>query len=109
MVNGCLQLSLSLAQIKQLLTIYKLGTIISYAGITDGIENINYHVKTSIGNYVVTNFEHSLNLNKTKSRLSDQQASRQQFDKQAELTLDKDPDVLKYLLLKHRENSNFNQ
>lgn len=50
--------SLSLAQVKQLLAPYELGTIISYAGIADGIENTNYHVKTSTGNYVVTIFEH---------------------------------------------------
>ncbi|MCN4144251.1 MAG: hypothetical protein LC437_04015, partial [Thiohalomonas sp.] len=50
--------SLSLAQVKQLLAPYELDTTISYAGIADGIENTNYHVKTSIGNYVVTIFEH---------------------------------------------------
>ncbi|MCN4144866.1 MAG: phosphotransferase [Thiohalomonas sp.] len=43
------------------------------------------------------------------SRLSSQQTSRQQFNKEAKLTLDKDPNVLKCLLLKHRENSTFCQ
>lgn len=50
--------SLSLVQIKQLLERYKLGDIISYAGISDGIENSNYHLKSSTGHYVLTIFEH---------------------------------------------------
>ena len=50
--------SLSLTQIKQLLEPYELGNIISYTGISDGIENTNYYVKTSTANYVLTIFEH---------------------------------------------------
>ncbi|MCU7940392.1 MAG: homoserine kinase [gamma proteobacterium symbiont of Bathyaustriella thionipta] len=50
--------SLSLTQLKQLLTHYELGNIISFAGIADGIENTNYYVNTNTGNYVLTIFEH---------------------------------------------------
>ena len=50
--------SLSLSQLKQCLNQYELGEIIFYEGISDGIENTNYQVHTSTGNYVLTIFEH---------------------------------------------------
>ena len=50
--------ALSLTQIIQLSAPYELGNIISYAGISDGIENTNYHIKTSTADYVLTIFEH---------------------------------------------------
>lgn len=50
--------SLSLSQLKHLLGQYELGEIIHYDGISDGIENTNYHVETSKGHYILTIFEH---------------------------------------------------
>ncbi|MCK5649225.1 MAG: hypothetical protein KAI22_10125 [Gammaproteobacteria bacterium] len=48
---------LSLSQLKQLLNQYELGEIIRHEGISDGIENTNYRVRTTSGQYVLTIFE----------------------------------------------------
>lgn len=44
--------------LKKLLSEYHAGTLKSYAGIHDGIENTNYFVTTDQGEYVLTIFEH---------------------------------------------------
>jgi len=44
--------------IRQLLACYNSGSLISYAGIADGIENSNYHIETTTGHYILTIFEH---------------------------------------------------
>lgn len=49
--------SLSLSQLKQFLNQYELGEIIHYEGISDGIENTNYRIRTTNGQYVLTIFE----------------------------------------------------
>ncbi len=50
--------ALSPYQLKQLLSQYELGEFQYYEGISDGIENTNYHVQTTSGYYVLTIFEH---------------------------------------------------
>jgi len=50
--------SLEALQIRQLLTQYNTGSLISYSGIADGIENSNYHIETTTGHYILTIFEH---------------------------------------------------
>lgn len=49
---------LSDTQIRQLLKRHELGQLCHYSGITDGIENSNYQIETSTGNYILTIFEH---------------------------------------------------
>lgn len=49
--------SLSLPQLKQLLAQHDLGEILSYEGISDGIENTNYRIQTDAGRYILTIFE----------------------------------------------------
>ena len=44
-------------QIKDFLKLYNIGELVSFSGITEGIENSNFHLKTSNGNYVLTIFE----------------------------------------------------
>ena len=39
------------------LKLYDIGELISFSGITEGIENSNFHLKTSNGNYILTIFE----------------------------------------------------
>ena len=39
------------------LELYDIGKLISFSGITEGIENSNFHLKTSNGNYILTIFE----------------------------------------------------
>ena len=44
-------------QIIDFLKLYNIGELISFSGITEGIENSNFHLKTSNGNYILTIFE----------------------------------------------------
>ncbi len=39
------------------LKLYDIGELISFSGITEGIENSNFHLKTSNGNFILTIFE----------------------------------------------------
>ncbi len=50
--------ALSPSQLKQLLSAYNTGEVLHYAGISDGIENTNYHVQTSCGDSILTIYEH---------------------------------------------------
>jgi len=50
--------SLSPFQLKELLKPYQLGKITHYAGISDGIENSNYRLTTTNGEYILTIYEH---------------------------------------------------
>lgn len=50
--------SLSAQDVSDLLAHFSLGTMVSYKGITAGIENTNYFVITSDGEFVLTLFEH---------------------------------------------------
>ncbi len=43
--------------IADLLELYDIGELISFSGITEGIENSNFNLKTSNGNYILTIFE----------------------------------------------------
>ncbi len=44
-------------EIKDFLKEYNIGELISFSGITEGIENSNYHIKTTNGNFILTIFE----------------------------------------------------
>ncbi len=44
-------------QVKHFLKRYEIGDLISFSGITEGIENTNFYLKTSNGNYILTIFE----------------------------------------------------
>lgn len=48
---------ITLPQVKQLVDHYKLGTILAHEGISEGIENTNYRITTTIGQYILTIFE----------------------------------------------------
>ena len=45
-------------ELETFLTHFNLGTLVSYKGISAGIENTNYFVTTQTGEYVLTLFEH---------------------------------------------------
>ena len=49
-------------QVKNLLKRYEIGDLISFSGITEGIENTNFNLKTSFGNYILTIFEKRVNV-----------------------------------------------
>jgi homoserine kinase type II len=44
-------------QVIEFLKLYKIGTLISFHGITEGIENSNFYIETSKGKYILTIFE----------------------------------------------------
>lgn len=50
--------SLSHAQIESFISTYKLNSLVSYSGISAGIENTNYLLNTSQGDFVLTLYEH---------------------------------------------------
>ena len=43
--------NLNEVQIVDFLKLYDIGELISFSGITEGIENSNFHIKTSNGNF----------------------------------------------------------
>ena len=49
--------SLNNEQLSNFLERYKIGNLISFNGITEGIENSNFHLKTSNGYFILTIFE----------------------------------------------------
>ena len=49
-------------QVKHFLKRYEIGDLISLSGITEGIENTNFYLKTSNGNYILTIFEKRVEL-----------------------------------------------
>ena len=49
--------NLNEAQLKKFLKLYEIGKLISFSGIREGIENSNFHIKTSNGNFILTIFE----------------------------------------------------
>lgn len=49
--------NLNEGQIIDFLELYDIGDLISFSGITEGIENSNFHLKTSKGNFILTIFE----------------------------------------------------
>ncbi len=49
-------------QIKDFLKLYNIGELISFSGITEGIENSNFHLKTSNGSFILTIFEKRVNI-----------------------------------------------
>ena len=49
--------NLNESHIIDFLKLYDIGELISFSGITEGIENSNFHLKTSNGNYILTIFE----------------------------------------------------
>ena len=48
-------------QLSDFLKLYKIGKLISFTGITEGIENSNFHLKTSCGEFILTIFENRVN------------------------------------------------
>ena len=50
--------SVSVAEATDLLALYDVGRLVSITGITEGIENSNFFVSTTQGEYVLTVFEH---------------------------------------------------
>ena len=48
-------------EIKRILSLYDVGNLIDYKGITQGIENTNYFLKTSKEKYILTIFEKRVN------------------------------------------------
>ena len=49
--------NLNEVQLIDFLKLYDIGELISFSGITEGIENSNFHLKTSNGNFILTIFE----------------------------------------------------
>ena len=48
-------------QISDFLKLYKIGKLITFTGITEGIENSNFHLKTTSGEFILTIFEKRVN------------------------------------------------
>ena len=45
-------------QLEDLLSHYQIGELVDFNGIADGIENTNYHIITTNGQYILTIYEH---------------------------------------------------
>src|SRR5579862_990453 len=43
--------------LEQFLAQYDIGTVVAYRGIAEGVENSNYSLKTSTGDYILTLYE----------------------------------------------------
>ena len=54
--------NLNAGQVIDFLKLYDIGELISFYGITEGIENSNFHLKTSNGNFILTIFEKRVNV-----------------------------------------------
>ena len=52
---------LSKRDILEILSVYKVGNLINFSGIQDGVENTNYKIKTTKNNYILTIFEERVN------------------------------------------------
>ena len=52
---------LSKKDILDILSDYKIGKLVNFSGIQDGIENTNYKIKTTKNNYILTIFEERVN------------------------------------------------
>ena len=48
-------------QISDFLKLYRIGKLISFTGITEGIENSNFYLKTTSGEFILTIFEKRVN------------------------------------------------
>ena len=53
--------SLNNEQLSDFLKLYKIGKLISFNGITEGIENSNFYLKTTHGEFILTIFEKRVN------------------------------------------------
>jgi len=54
--------NLNKAEVKVFLKLYNIGELISFSGITEGIENSNFHIKTTEGDFILTIFEKRVNI-----------------------------------------------
>ena len=50
-------------EIVTFLSLYRIGNLVSFSGITEGIENSNYHLKTTKGDFILTLFENRTDIN----------------------------------------------
>lgn len=48
-------------QLNDFLGSYDIGTAVSFSGITEGVENSNYRLKTTKGDYILTLYEKRVN------------------------------------------------
>ena len=48
-------------QLSDFLKLYRIGKLISFTGITEGIENSNFRLKTTSGEFILTIFENRVN------------------------------------------------
>ncbi len=54
---------LSKGDILDILRIYRIGNLVNFSGIQEGIENTNYKIKTTKNYYILTIFEERVNKN----------------------------------------------
>jgi len=52
---------LHIHQLEELLKLYDIGSLITYNGITEGIENSNFFIETTQGKFILTIFENRVN------------------------------------------------
>ena len=48
-------------EISDILSVYRIGKLINFSGIKEGIENTNYKIKTTKDHYILTIFEERVN------------------------------------------------